>query len=344
MTQAAADAALALISADTDYQALADCDIVIEAAFEDMHVKQDIFGRLDAIIKPGAVLATNTSTLNIDQIASATNRPQDVVGTHFFSPANVMKLQENVRGAATSPEVLATVTSFAKQIGKIPVLAGNCDGFIGNRILATYGREADFMMEEGATPWQIDDALMAFGFPMGIYRMRDLAGLDGGWRIRKYREQFRDKSTRYSPIADRLCEQGRFGQKTKAGYYLYEGRTPEPDPEVERLIENISAELGITRKPVTDADIVTRILAAMVNEGAKIIGEGFAQRASDVDVVFVYGYGFPRYQGGPMFWAEQRGFKTVLADVQRFFEAHGKLWQPAPLLVQLAETGAVKWP
>jgi 3-hydroxyacyl-CoA dehydrogenase len=344
MTQAAADTALALISADTDYQALADCDIVIEAAFEDMQVKQDIFRKLDATIKSGAVLATNTSTLNIDQIASVTTRPQDVVGTHFFSPANVMKLQENIRGAATSPEVLATVTSFAKQIGKIPVLAGNCDGFIGNRILATYGREADFLLEEGATPWQIDDALMAFGFPMGIYRMRDLSGLDVGWRSRKHREQFRDKSTRYSPIGDRLYEQGRFGQKTKAGYYLYKGRAPEPDPAVERLIEDTSAELGITRRPMRDADIVTRILAAMVNEGAKIIGEGFAQRASDIDVVFVYGYGFPRYKGGPMFWAEQCGFKTVLADVQRFFEAHGILWKPAPLLVELAETGAVRWP
>jgi 3-hydroxyacyl-CoA dehydrogenase len=342
-SQSAVDKALALISGNTDFEALADCDIVIEAAFENMEVKQDIFRRLDAVIKPGAVLATNTSTLNIDKIASATRRPEDVVGTHFFSPANVMKLQENVRGAASSAETLLTVTAFAKRIGKMPVLAGNCDGFIGNRILAVYGRECDFLLEEGATPWQIDDALMAFGFPMGMYRMRDLSGLDVGWRIRQYREQFRDKTLRYSPIADRLCEQNRFGQKTLAGYYLYDGRTPTPDPQVEALITRVSAELGIARQPVTDEEIVTRVLTAMVNEGAKVVGEGFAQRASDVDVVFIYGYGFPRYQGGPMFWAEQRGFKTVLADVERYHAAHGKIWAPAPLLVKLAASGASKW-
>jgi 3-hydroxyacyl-CoA dehydrogenase len=343
-SQSAVEKALGLMTSATDFQALADCDIVIEAAFEDMEVKQDIFRQLDAVMKPGAVLATNTSTLDIDKIASATRRPEDVVGTHFFSPANVMKLQENVRGAASSPETLATVTAFAKRIGKVPVLAGNCDGFIGNRILAVYGRECDFLLEEGATPWQIDDALMAFGFPMGMYRMRDLSGLDVGWRIRKYREQFRDKTLRYSPIADRLCERNRLGQKTQAGYYLYDGRTPRPDPEVEALIVQVSAELGITRQAVTDEEIVTRVLTAMVNEGAKVVGEGFAQRASDIDVVFIYGYGFPRYQGGPMFWAEQRGFKTVLADAERYHAAHGKLWEPAPLLRQLAASGANKWP
>lgn len=343
ITTQAMETALSLISANTDYQELADCDLVIEAAFEDMDVKQTIFRTLDGILKQGAVFATNTSTLDIDKIAAATTRPQDFVGTHFFSPANVMKLQENVRGAATSLNTLATVTSFAKQIGKIPVLAGNCDGFIGNRILASYGREADFLLEEGATPWQIDDALMKFGFPMGVYRMRDMSGLDVGWRIRKYREQFRDKSTRYSPIADKLCEQGRFGQKTKAGYYRYDGRTPIPDPEIETLIEQTAADLGIQRLPVTDEEIVTRILTVMVNEGAKIVEEGFAQRASDVDVVFIYGYGFPRYQGGPMFWAEQRGFKTVLADVERYFASHGRLWQPATLLKRLAEAGATSW-
>jgi len=342
-SQAAVDKALALISGDTDFQAMADCDIVIEAAFENMEVKQDIFCRLDAVMKPGAIMATNTSSLDIDKIASATRRPEDVVGTHFFSPANVMKLQENVRGAASSPETLASVTAFAKRIGKIAVLAGNCDGFIGNRILAVYGREADFLLEEGATPWQIDEALMAFGFPMGLYRVRDLSGLDIGWRIRQRREPFRDKSTRYSPIADRLCEQNRLGQKTQAGYYLYDGRTPTPDPEVETLIRSVSEELGITRRPVTDEEIVTRILTSMVNEGAKVLGEGFAQRASDIDLVYIYGYGFPRYHGGPMFWAEQRGFKTVLADVERYHAAQGKLWEPAPLLMRLADTGASSW-
>ncbi|MDE8345024.1 MAG: 3-hydroxyacyl-CoA dehydrogenase NAD-binding domain-containing protein [Acidocella sp.] len=343
MTKQAMEVALGLISSDTDYAALADCDIVIEAAFEDMDVKQTIFRKLDDVLKPGAVFATNTSTLDIDKIATAITRPQDFVGTHFFSPANVMRLQENVRGAATSLETLATVTALAKKIGKMPVLAGNCDGFIGNRILAAYGREADFLLEEGATPWQIDDALMAFGFPMGIYRMRDMSGLDVGWRIRKYREQFRDKSTRYSPIADKICELGRFGQKTKAGYYRYDGRTPIPDPEIETLINQTAADLGIERVAVADDEIVTRILTAMVNEGAKIVDEGFAQRASDVDIVFIYGYGFPRYQGGPMFWAEQRGLKTVCADVERYFAAYGKLWEPAPLLVRLASSGATSW-
>ena len=337
MSEAARNTALSLITTATDYDALVTCDIVIEAAFESMDVKRDIFARLDAVMPSGAILATNTSTLSIDTIASATKRPGDVVGTHFFSPANVMKLQENVRGTATTPDVIATVMSLAKQIGKIPVLSRNCDGFIGNRILAVYGREADFLLEEGATPWQIDDALMAFGFPMGIYRMRDLSGLDVGWRIRQHRELTRDKSTRYSPVADRLCEQGRFGQKTGAGYYRYEGRTPTPDPDVQALVEQISAELGIARHVVDDEEIVTRILTSMVNEAAKILGEGIALRAGDIDVVYLAGYGFPRHQGGPMFWGARRGLPQVLADIRRYHAAHGVLWTPAPLLVDAVE-------
>jgi len=337
MTGAARDAALSLITTANDYESLATCDIVIEAAFEAMDVKQTIFAKLDAVMPPGAILATNTSTLSIDAIASATHRPQDVVGTHFFSPANVMKLQENVRGTATAPDVIATVTSLAKRIGKIPVLSGNCDGFIGNRILAVYGREADFLLEEGATPWQIDDALMAFGFPMGIYRMRDLSGLDIGWRIRQRRELTRDKSTRYSPIADRLCEQGRFGQKTGAGYYRYDGRSPTPDPDVQALAEQVSSELGIARHPIEGEEIVTRILTSMVNEAAKILGEGIALRASDIDVVYLSGYGFPRHQGGPMFWGARRGLPQVLADIRRYHAAHGVLWTPARLLLEALE-------
>lgn len=333
ISEAARDQALSLIAAATEYDALAGCDIVIEAAFESMDVKREIFAKLDHVLPPGAILATNTSTLDIDAIAAATRRPRDVVGTHFFSPANVMKLQENVRGAATSPEVIATVTALGRRIGKIPVLSGNCDGFIGNRILAVYGREADFLLEEGATPWQIDDALMEFGFPMGIYRMRDLSGLDVGWRIRQHRERTRDKTTRYSPIADRLCEQGRFGQKTGNGYYLYDGRTPTPDPEVQALIEQVSTELGIVRHPIDPEEIVTRILTSMVNEAAKILGEGIALRASDIDVVYLAGYGFPRHQGGPMFWGARRGLARVLADIKRYFAAHGSLWTPAPLLL-----------
>ena len=337
--QAKADAALALIEGTTDYAAIADCDIVIEAVFETMALKKEIFARLDAVMKPGAVLATNTSTLSIDEIASATNRPQDVVGTHFFSPANVMKLQENVRGARTSPEVVATVTALARRIGKVPVLSGDAYGFIGNRILHVYGREADFMLEEGATPWQVDDALMAFGFPMGVYRMRDLAGLDVGWRIRKELEPARDRTLRYSPVADRLAEQGRFGQKTGAGYYRYDGRTPVPDPEVQALIERTSEELGVARAPIADEEIVTRVMTAMVNEAAKILDEGIALRSGDIDVTYVYGYGFPRWQGGPMFWAEQRGLERVYADVQRYHAVHGRWWEPSALLQRLAVSG-----
>jgi 3-hydroxyacyl-CoA dehydrogenase len=316
---------------------------VVEAAFEDMELKKKIFAALDVTMKPGAVLATNTSTLDIDQIAAATERPEAVVGTHFFSPANVMKLQENVRGAKTSSDVIATVTALAKKIGKVPVLAGNRDGFIGNRILAVYGRECDFLLEEGATPWQIDRALQGFGFPMGLYLMRDMSGLDVGWRIRQYREQFRDKALRYSPIADRLCEQGRFGQKTGKGYYLYDGQgaaaKATPDPEVEALIEQVAKELGIPRRTVTNEQIVNRVLTAMVNEGARILDEGVAQRASDIDVTYIHGYGFPRYEGGPMFWAERMGLAWVLQEVRNQHAAQGKLWEPAPALEAAAARG-----
>lgn len=339
LTQEKMDRSLALIQGTLDYADIADCDIVIEAAFEDLTIKQDIFRKLDAVMKPGAILATNTSTLDIDKIASVTARPESVIGTHFFSPANVMKLLENVRGAKTSAQTIATAMAMAKTIGKVAVLAGNCDGFIGNRILHVYGRECDFLLEEGATPWQVDRALQGFGFPMGLYLMRDMAGLDVGWRIRQYREQFRDKSLRYSPIADRLCELGRFGQKTSAGYYRYEGRDATPDPLTEQLIEATSKELGIKRAPVSDEEIVTRVLCALVNEGAKILDEGIAMRASDIDVTYVSGYGFPAYRGGPMFWAEQEGLAKVLEHVRRFHAAHGKLWTPAPLLERLAASG-----
>jgi 3-hydroxyacyl-CoA dehydrogenase len=330
------DRALALIAGTLDYAALADCDIVVEAAFEDMGVKQAVFRQLDAVMKPGAILATNTSTLDIDQIAGATARPESVIGAHFFSPANVMKLLELVRGAKTSPQVIASTMALAKTIGKTAVLAGNADGFIGNRILHVYGRECDFLLEEGATPWQIDRALQGFGFPMGLYLMRDMAGLDVGWRIRKYREQFRDKRLRYSPIADRLCELGRFGQKTGRGYYVYEGRDGTPDPAVEALIEQVAKELNIARRPVSDDEIVKRVLTAMTNEGLKIVGEGIALRASDIDVVYAHGYGFPRHQGGPMYWAERQGWSSVFETVQGYHASQGALWAPAPKLVEMA--------
>jgi 3-hydroxyacyl-CoA dehydrogenase len=330
------DRALSLITGTLDYAALGDCDVVVEAAFEDMAVKQEVFRKLDAVMKPGAILATNTSTLDIDKIAAATSRPESVIGAHFFSPANVMKLLEVVRAARTSPQAIASTMALARTIGKTAVLSGNADGFIGNRILAVYGRECDFLLEEGATPWQIDRALQGFGFPMGLYLMRDMAGLDVGWRIRKYREQFRDKSLRYSPIADRLCELGRFGQKTGKGYYVYEGRNGSPDTSVETLIEQVASELGIARRPVSDDEIVTRVLTAMANEGLKIVGEGIALRASDIDVAYVHGYGFPRHQGGPMYWAEQRGWSAVYETVRGYHASQGALWTPAPKLVEMA--------
>ncbi len=342
MPQARADEAMSRITATLSYEEIGSCDMVIEAVFEDMNVKKEVFGKLDKVMKPGAILATNTSTLDIDQIAAATQRPEAVVGTHFFSPANVMKLLEAVRGAKSSPQTLATAMGLAKQINKVAVLAGNCDGFIGNRILAAYGRQADFLLEEGATPWQIDDALKAFGLPMGMYLMRDMAGLDVGWRIRQYREQFRDKALRYSPVADRICEQGRFGQKTGAGYYKYEGRNATPDPAIEQLIVDASQQLGIARKPISDEEIVNRILIAMVNEGAHIVGEGYAARASDIDVTYVYGYGFPRYEGGPMFWAERKGLAKIYDKVLAYHQEHGSYWTPAPLLEKAARAGSWK--
>jgi 3-hydroxyacyl-CoA dehydrogenase len=336
LTQQGIDRALGLIRGTLSFADIADNDLVIEAVFEDMEVKKDVFRKLDATMKPGAILATNTSTLDIDQIAAVTSRPEYVIGAHFFSPANVMKLLEVVRGAKTSWQTVATTMALAKSIGKVAVLAGNCDGFIGNRILAVYGRECDFLLEEGATPWQVDRALQGFGFPMGLYLMRDMAGLDVGWRIRKYREQFRPKHLRYSPIADRLCEQGRFGQKAGIGYYRYEGRNASPDPDVEVLIEQVAKELNIARRAVSDEEIVTRVLTAMANEGLKIIGEGVALRASDIDVVYVHGYGFPRHQGGPMYWAAQRGWKQIHDTVAAYHVSQGEFWTPAPRLLELA--------
>ncbi len=341
LSQAQVDRALALITVTLDYATLGDADIVIEAAFEDMAVKQDVFRQLDAVMKPAAVLATNTSTLDIDKIAAVTTRPGQMIGAHFFSPANVMKLLEVVRTEQTAPQAIVTTMALAKTIGKTAVLSGNADGFIGNRILAVYGRECDFLLEEGATPWQVDRALQGFGFPMGLYLMRDMAGLDVGWRIRQYREQFRDKSLRYSPIADRLCELGRFGQKTGAGYYQYQGRDGSPDPTVEALIEQASRDLNITRRAVGDDEIVTRVLTAMANEGLKIVGEGIALRESDIDVAYIHGYGFPRHQGGPMYWAAQRGWAEIHQTVTRLHASQGKLWTPAPRLAEMARRARV---
>jgi 3-hydroxyacyl-CoA dehydrogenase len=337
LTQARAERAVSLLRGATAYEALKDADIVIEAVFEDMKVKQDVFGRLDKIAAPHAILATNTSTLDIDTIAAATSRPQQVVGTHFFSPANVMKLLENVRGAKSSPQTLATVMALGKTLGKVAVLAGNCDGFIGNRMLGFYGLEAEFLLEEGATPEQIDRVMEGFGFAMGPLAVRDLAGNDIGFMIRKGRKLPADE--RYSPILERLVAQGRLGQKTGKGFYRYEGRTRITEPEVTALIESVSRDLGIKRRQIPDTEILDRLLHPLVNEGARIVEDGIAARASDIDVVYVNGYGFPAWRGGPMYWAEHAGLQNVVETMRRLTPTHGARWAPAPLLERLARSG-----
>ncbi|RWF86422.1 MAG: 3-hydroxyacyl-CoA dehydrogenase, partial [Mesorhizobium sp.] len=288
---------LALFKGSIDYADLVDCDLIVEAVFEEMAIKKDVFGRLDAVAKPGAILATNTSYLDVNEIAASTSRPQDVVGMHFFSPANVMKLLEIVRAEKTAPDVLATIVELARRIGKVPVVVGVCHGFVGNRMLAARGTESEALLLEGATPQQIDRVFTDFGWPMGPFQMGDLAGLDIGWRNRKARGET-------AMIADTLCEQGHFGQKTGRGFYLYENgsRTPAPNPEVEALIRDKAAEKGIAPRAIGADEIIERALYPMINEGAKILEEGIAARASDIDVVWVNGYGFPVGKGGPMFW------------------------------------------
>lgn len=337
LTQSAMDRAMGLISGVTEYEAIREADIVIEAVFEDMKVKKEVFARLDAVCQPEAILATNTSSLDIDAIAEATSRPENVIGTHFFSPANVMKLLENVRGRHSSARTIATAMSLGKLLGKVVVLAGNCDGFIGNRMLQYYSGEAEFLLEEGATPEQIDRVMEAFGFAMGPLAVRDLAGNDVGYFIRKARKIPSDE--RFSPILQRVFEAGRLGQKSGKGFYRYEGRTRLPDPEIMTLIEGVSRDLGIERREISDEEILTRLLHPLVNEGAKIVAEGIAIRASDIDVVYVNGYGFPSYKGGPMFWAQESGFGPVVETMRRLAPTHGQRWAPAPLLEELAASG-----
>ena len=338
----AKDATMARWSGSTSYDALAQVDLVIEAVFEDMAVKHAVFAELDRVCKPGAVLATNTSYLDIDEIAAGISRPQDVVGLHFFSPANIMKLLEIVVPAKVSADVVATAFELAKKLRKTPVRAGVCDGFIGNRILAVYGQAAHAMMEDGASPYQIDKALRDFGYPMGPFQVSDLAGGDIGWATRKRRAATRDPRARYVQIADRLCERGWFGQKTGRGYYLYPdgARVGTPDPEVEAIIEAERACAGVTPRTFTDEEIVRRYLAAMINEGANVVHQKIALRPLDVDVTFVHGYGFPRYRGGPMKYADTVGLPKILADIREFAQEDPIFWQPSPLLVELTEKGA----
>jgi len=332
MTQKDVEDRMAMLSSSLELKNLADVDLVIEAVYENMDVKKDVFGKLDAICKPGAILASNTSALNLDEIASATKRPEAVIGLHFFSPANVMKLLEVVRGAKTSDSVIATSMQLAKKIGKVAVLVGVCHGFVGNRMLAQRGRESQALMMEGALPWHIDKVLFDFGFPMGPFAMSDLAGLDLGWS--------KEKSTS-STLREVLCERDRRGQKTGKGYYDYdEKRNPTPSPEVEQLIKEFAKKQGkVARTDITDEEIIERCIYPMINEGAKILEEGMAIRASDIDVVWVNGYGWPIYRGGPMFYGELVGLPKVLARMKEFEAKYGPQFKPAKLLEELVATG-----
>lgn len=337
-----AEARIALIEPTLDFDRVGEADIVIEAVFENMDLKKDIFGRLDTVCRPDAILATNTSSLDVDEIAAVTSRPEKVVGTHFFSPANVMRLVEIVRGEKTSPEVLASTMTLSQRLGKVGVVVGVCDSFAANRMLYPYSRQAQFLLEEGAMPEQVDRVIYDFGLPMGPFAVGDLAGVDVGYKIRQHREPTRPKHLRYSAIADRLYEMGRYGQKTQKGWYRYEegSRTPIPDPEVAELIIRTSEELGIERREISDEEILQRCVYPLINEGARILEEGIAERSSDLDVVWLYGYGFPRYRGGPMFYADSLGLDHVYDVMKGFHEVHRDWLEPAPLLERLAKEGS----
>jgi 3-hydroxyacyl-CoA dehydrogenase len=331
---------LKLIRPTLTYDDFGKADMVIEAVFEGMALKKQVFGELDRVCKPGAILASNTSTLNIDEIAGATARPQSVIGTHFFSPANVMRLLEIVRGKASGKDVIATCMQLSKKIGKIGVLVGNCRGFVGNRMFGPYRREAQFLAEEGASVEAVDAALYEYGMAMGPMAVGDLAGLDVGWRIRKEFKHTEKPGVRQPIAEDKLCEMGRYGQKTGAGWYKYdENRRAIPDPEVARLVSQWAAEAGIKQHAISKEEIVDRCIYALVNEGARILEEGYALRAVDIDIIYLNGYGFPAYRGGPMWYADTVGLKKVYDRVSEFHKQHGYWWEPAPLLKKLAEEG-----
>jgi 3-hydroxyacyl-CoA dehydrogenase len=341
LTQEKFDQRMALVSGTLSYDDIGSADIVVEAVFEDMGVKETVFRKLDEVMKPGAILASNTSTLDVNKIAGFTKRPQDVIGTHFFSPANVMKLLEIVRGAQTGKDVLATALALSKKLKKTGVVSGVCDGFIGNRMIEQYSRQAGFLLEEGALPEQVDKAIEKFGFAMGPFRMGDLAGNDIGWYIRK-RRYVESPEISYSKTADLLCEMGRFGQKTGAGWYDYKAgdRKAYPNAEVNAMIVKHSADIGVERRRISDQEIVERLVYSMVNEAAHILEEGIALRASDIDMVYLTGYGFPLFRGGPMFYADTVGLPNVLTAIEKYARGHhGEAWKPAPLLVKLAGEG-----
>ncbi len=334
------DERMALITPTLSYDGFGEIDMAIEAVFEGMALKKDVFAQLDKVCRPGAILASNTSTLSIDEIASATSRPQSVIGTHFFSPANVMKLLEIVRGEASGRDVINTCMQLARKIGKVGVLVGNCRGFVGNRMFGPYRREAQFLVEEGASVEAVDQALYNYGMAMGPLATGDLAGLDVGWRIRKEFAHLEKPGVRQPIAEDRLCEMGRFGQKTGAGWYKYdENRRPLPDPEVAALVKQWVTEANIPQRDIAEQEVVDRCIYALVNEGARILEEGYALRAVDIDIVYIMGYGYPAYRGGPMWYADTVGLKKVYDRIREFEQQHGELWSPAPLLKQLAEEG-----
>jgi 3-hydroxyacyl-CoA dehydrogenase len=339
-SQQLAEERLKRITPTLVYDDFSNADLVIEAVFEGMALKKEVFRELDRVCKPGAILASNTSTLSIDEIASATSRPESVIGTHFFSPANVMRLLEIVRGKASSQEVVATCMQLSKTLGKVGVLVGNCRGFVGNRMFGPYRREAQFLVEEGASVEAVDQALSDFGMAMGPLATGDLAGLDVGWRIRKEYRHLEVAGIRQPFVEDRLCELGRYGQKTGAGWYKYDDqRRAAPDPAAGELIRKWVEAAGIAQRQISAAEITDRCLYALVNEGARILEEDYALRASDIDIIYINGYGFPAHRGGPMWYADTVGLKRVYDRVSEFHRQHGEIWQPAPLLKQLAEQG-----
>ena len=323
------------------YDGFGDVDLIIEAVFENLALKKEIVATLDRVAKPSAIIASNTSTLDIDAIAAATSRPDKVVGLHFFSPANVMRLVEIVRGTKTSPETLATAMALAKRLGKVGVVVGNCEGFVGNRMMFPYMYECQFLVEDGATPEQVDRALTDFGMAMGMFAVDDMAGLDVAWRVRQELHQFSKPGDSKPLVADTLCEMGRFGQKTGKGWYIYgDDRKPTPDPEVLALIERAASAAGIRRRPITNEEIIERTIYALINEGARVLEEGYASRAADIDVVYTSGYGFPTWRGGPMFYADRVGLAKVYERVSAFHRELGQRWKPAPLLERLAREGS----
>jgi 3-hydroxyacyl-CoA dehydrogenase len=341
LTEAEAEARLARITPRAGRDDLGCADLVIEAVFENLALKKQVFAELDAVANPACILATNTSTLDVDAIATVTRRPRQVLGLHFFSPANVMRLVEIVRGKETAPATLAAALALTARLRKVGVVVANATGFVGNRMMFPYMYEAQFLVEDGATPEQVDRALTDFGMAMGIFAVDDMAGIDVAWRIRQELGQFSEPGARRPLVADRLCEMGRFGQKTGKGWYQYpEGRRPEPDGEVIALIEETAAAAGIERRPFSTDEILERTLYALVNEGARVLEEGIALRASDIDVIYANGYGFPAWRGGPMFYADRVGLGHVLERVSAFHRTLGERWRPAPLLERLAREGS----